>query len=216
MGHQTTPEPAPLAETETGGEKSEETWGEALGRNPVVQTLAIMMAVSILGWSATGGQGIPDDFAVAMPVFDPWWSLITATYGHLDTAHLISNATMVAVAGGLISLYSSAIRFHLFFLTTGVLSSISQVYIADAFGTSLAVIGASGSAFALGGYIIGSVSTAGDSEKSGSFGPVAVLVLLAAGGVTIWMSPPGTAFGSHFVGVLLGLIAGRLHLLRTR
>lgn len=193
----------------------DETLGDAIGRNPVVQTLGIMMIVSIIGWSATGGTGVPDGFALSLPLDDPWWSLITATYGHLDTAHFISNATLIVVAGGLISMFSSAIRFHLFFIATGVLSSIGQVYLADAFGTSLAVIGTSGSAFALAGYIVGSASTGG-SSKSGSVGPVAVLVLVAAGAITIWFSPPGTAFGSHFVGVFLGLIAGRFHLLRVK
>ncbi|RQG93726.1 rhomboid family intramembrane serine protease [Natrarchaeobius oligotrophus] len=211
MGLRSKSEPAAITKS-----PADETWGEALGRNPVVQTLVIMMGVSIVGWAATGGQGVPDGFALSMPIDEPWWSLITATYGHLDTAHFLSNATVIVIAGGLIALSTSAIRFHVFFIATGVLAAIGQVYLADVFGTSVAVIGTSGSAFALAGYVIGSVSTGSESTRTAAVGPLTIVLLLIAGGATIWFSPQGTAFGSHFIGILLGLVAGRLHLLRVK
>ena len=178
----------------------------ALGRNPAVQTLLLMGVVSIVDWLV----GPP--FAISSPIGSPPWEFL-AIYSHLSLGHLLSNAVIVLVAGGLVSLSTSTGRFHAFFVLTGVASSVAHVLASGAFGTSVAIIGSSGSAFALVGYLLvaNPLSAAVFGRIDGR--TVAVVLAVVAVAVTLQYSAAGSAVVSHFVGVVLGMAAGRFRLL---
>jgi len=59
-------------------------------------------------------------------------------------AHLTSNATIIVVAGGLVAISAGIVRYHLFFVTTGILAGVAQVAATDALGEAGGVLGASG------------------------------------------------------------------------
>jgi membrane associated rhomboid family serine protease len=194
-----------------------ESWdiGSSISSNGMVQTLAIMTVVSVIGWSVPVSPLQTPPLALSMPLLEPWWALLTAGYSHINTAHFAANATMIIVFGGLVSLSTSAFRFHAFFLSSGVITSAAQVSAAAAFGSPLAVLGASGSAFALMAYVL-VANPVGDGIFSIlSRRGVLLVSILIGGGLTIYFSSPGSALVSHFVGAIIGVVAGRLHLLAT-
>lgn len=200
---------------------SSRTRGGAAGRslllgNPVVETLAAMAVVSALTWvgSLVGLVGL---FALAPPVHRPPWGLLTSVYAHAGPGHLLSNAVVVALAGGLLARATTRLRFHAFFVATGVLAGLAQVWVGGLLGRTGAVLGASGAAFALVGYLL-----AANPVSAGVFDRlrlpprvVVVVVALVAAGLTVAFSPAGSALVAHFSGALLGLLAGRLGLLRV-
>lgn len=183
----------------------------ALLNHPVLHTLTVMATVSIVGW------GIDPQSADSVlrlgattPLSSEWWTLLTAIYAHFDAAHLISNAVIVVVAGGVASVWMGWLRFHLFFIVAGVFTTAAQLLVIDQFSHSVPhILGASGSAFALLGYVIGTVATNILSGRSpGAAVGVVGLLVLVGGVVTVYLTPQGTAILSHFVGVLFGLVAG--------
>lgn len=190
------------------------SFASGLARNPVCQSLILMIVISLLSWSVAPGR-ISDVFVVSPPVGEPWYELLLANYSHLNSAHLFSNALIIAIAGGIISISSSMLRFHVFFITTGVISIASQVILSGMFGFPISVLGSSGAGFALIGYLITSNPVSISVLKITSTRVVAILLLLIGGVVTILYSAPGSAIFSHFVGVSLGLVAGRLRLLKS-
>jgi membrane associated rhomboid family serine protease len=188
--------------------------GGAIVNNPVVQTLFTMGLVSVATWTGLSAGNI-EPFVLQAPVHDPWWQIITSIYAHATPGHLLSNAVLILVAGGLISLSTTWFRFHLFFLLTGALAGISHVWATDALGTPVGILGASGAAFALAGYVL----TANPASASIlDWIPVrAVLGILAALALamTVMWSGPESAYIAHLVGALIGLLAGHYRLLRA-
>lgn len=176
-----------------------------------------MLVVSVLSWTASV-VGLFGFFVLAPPVLSPPWALVTSVYAHVGPAHLLSNAIVVAVAGGLVSLSTTRLRFHAFFLTTGVVAGFTQVWVAGVFGPPTGVLGASGAAFALVGYVFAAnpVSTALLDGLGVSPRGVVLIVAVVAGGLTLLFSAPGSALVAHLTGAVLGLLAGRMKLLRVR
>lgn len=194
---------------------AEDSWdlSGAIARNGMIQTVILITIVSVIGWAVPAR---PPIFALSPPLFEPWWALLTSAYAHISPAHYAGNVTMIALVGGLISLSSSAFRFHLFFAFTGITAGVIQVSIASAFGEPLAVIGSSGAAFALLGYLI-----AGNAISDSVLGflnrrSVAAVTILIGAYLTVTYSAPGSALMAHFSGALLGMVAGRYHLLATK
>lgn len=184
-------------------------------RNPVLHTLAAMTIISIFSWSVAP-TGVSDVFTASPPIGDPWYELLLANYSHLNAAHLFSNAIIIAVAGGIISISSSMLRFHAFFIITGVVSTVAQVAFSNVFGYPLAVLGSSGAGFALMGYLLTSNPVSLPILKIASKRVAALLLVVVGGLVTVMYSAPGSAILSHFVGVLLGMVAGRFRLLKRQ
>ena len=184
-------------------------------RNPVLHTLTAMTVISVLSWSVPP-TGVSDTFTASPPVGDPWYELLLANYSHLNAAHLFSNAVIIAIAGGIISISSTMLRFHVFFIVTGVVSTVAQVAFSNAFGYPIAVLGSSGAGFALMGYLLTSNPVSLPVLKIASRRVAALLLVLVGGVVTVMYSAPGSAVLSHFVGVLLGLVAGRFRLLKQQ
>jgi membrane associated rhomboid family serine protease len=180
--------------------------------NPVIQTLTIMSLVSIIGWTAfMGAGGVIEPFVLTAPLNEHPESIILSIYAHTGTQHLISNAILIGVVGGIISFSSSWLRFHLFFILSGSISGISQLVIMEYYGTALPALGASGAGFALLGYLV--VANPIGDYLSGR--AIVGLIIVGASALTIYFSPSGSGIMAHFSGAVVGMIAGRFHLLNA-
>ncbi|WP_089882784.1 rhomboid family intramembrane serine protease [Halogeometricum limi] len=176
-----------------------------------------MVAVSLLTWGASF-VGLVGLFALAPPVLLPPWTLVTSVYAHAGPGHLLSNAVVVALAGTLVSLSTTRLRFHLFFVVTGALAGVAHVWATGLLGGPTAVLGASGAAFALVGYVLAANPASGMLFDTLRLPPRVLVVLVAAValGLTLAFSAPGSALVAHFAGAVMGLLAGRLRLLGVR
>jgi len=194
------------------GETYEEPWHRTAARGPVVQTLAAMLLASVVTWIG-GAVGVIDPFVLGAPVFDPPWALAVSVYAHAGPGHLLANALLVAVAGTIVGRGCSTPRFHLFFLGTGMLAGVSEVWVGLATGAPAGVLGSSGAAFALVGYVLAANPASGVVLRRLSGRAAVVLVAAVALVLTVVASAPGSAFVAHFTGGVLGLGAGRFRLL---
>ncbi|ELZ39964.1 rhomboid family intramembrane serine protease [Halorubrum tebenquichense] len=198
---------------DTEKKDSDQSIGSLLFWNPVLQTLSVMCVVSIVGWTAfMGAGGVTEPFVFTTPLDEHPESIILSIYAHANTTHLISNATVIAIVGGIISLNSSWIRFHLFFIFSGVVAGVTQAVIMEYYGTAIPALGASGAGFALMGYL--AIANPLADYVSGK--TISALVLILASGITLYFSPEGSGIMAHFTGAVIGLIAGRFHLLRAK
>lgn len=183
---------------------------------PTLQTLAIV-AVVFLVQQVVGLVGLVHN---ALFVLDPTvpvrpWSAVTHVYAHASTSHLVANVLGLALAGPLVARRTSTLRFHAFFVTTGALAGLSEVYIGGLVGPSSGVVGASGAIFALFGYLLtGNPVTSGflDRLNLSARAQVALFVAVAVL-VTLATASPRAALFGHAVGFALGLVAGRLGVL---
>ncbi|MFC6993580.1 rhomboid family intramembrane serine protease [Haladaptatus sp. GCM10025707] len=184
--------------------------------NPVVETLVAMTVVTFLTWVSffTGLGGL---FVLAQPLLNPPWALVTSVYAHAGVGHLISNAVIVILAGSLVAWSTTRLRFHAFFVTTGALAGVAEVLISGLLGQPTAVLGASGAAFALVGYVLAANPASTVLFDRLNLPPRVLVVLVAAAGLvlTFLFSAPGSALIAHLTGAMLGLVAGRMRLLRV-
>ena len=189
----------------------------ARGPTAVIETLALLVVVFALQLMAPlTGLGA-SAFALALPLAVNPWTVVTSVYAHAGVDHLVANAVALAVVGLLVARRTSRARFHGFFLATGSLSGVATVLVGSALGGSTAVLGASGAILGLVGYLL-----AGNLATETLLGRVtlsrrawAAVVAVLALGVVLATGGPGVALTAHVVGFLLGLGAGRLHLLRA-
>ena len=189
----------------------------ARGTKAVVETLGLFLVVFALELVAPlFGLGAAA-FALALPLAVHPWTIVTSVYAHGSVDHLLANAVALLVAGLLVARRTSRVRFHAFFLITGALSGVATVLVGSAVGGVAAVLGASGAILALVGYLLsGNLATEsllGRVRLSRRAWAVVVVVLAAA--VAVVTGGPRVALTAHVVGFLLGLGAGRLHVLRT-
>jgi membrane associated rhomboid family serine protease len=180
-----------------------------MGR-PTLSTLSLFAAV-FAAQTLSSLLGItPELFALALPLSERPWTIVTSVYAHGGLMHLFSNAFALLVVGPLIARVTTPVRFHTFFVATGSIAGISQVLLTIPFGPT-AVLGASGAIFALLGYaLVGNRA----SEHAlawlpiGRRGRILAFVALAAL-LTAATAAPGVALVAHFVGFVLGAAAGR-------
>ncbi|MXR42485.1 rhomboid family intramembrane serine protease [Halobaculum sp. WSA2] len=190
---------------------------------PVVETLAAMAVVSGAFWLAgvVAGPLARLLFVLSTPALARPWTLATSVYAHAGLGHLLANAVVVAVAGLPVAASTTRARFHAFVLATGAIAGLAQVWLGGLlFPGGVGVVGSSGAAFALVGYVV-AANPAADAlgrlaRRLGVsprvvVGAVAVLALLVA----VAFSGPGSALIAHFVGLACGLGAGRTRLLRV-
>ncbi len=182
--------------------------------SPTLDVLAILGAFFFGEWLLGFIVGdLTPVLALSFPLVQFPWTLITSVYAHGSLGHLLGNALLIGLLGVLLERVTSRVRFHLFFLTSGSLSGLIQTLV-----TGGAVIGASGAAFALLGYLI-TGNRVTDTLLSAFSIPLrwqlAGLVLLA-GGVTLLTYAPGVALIGHFTGMAVGLVAGRLGVLDVK
>ncbi len=180
---------------------------------PTLQTLAVILVVFLaqqvvgLLWAVEYILFVLDPTVLVRP-----WALVTSIYAHSSLAHLLANIVALVVVGPLVARRTTALRYHVFFLTTGALSGLAEVFLGGLVGPPHAVWGASGAVLALLGYLLGGnvVSTRVLDRVQLSaraqlvvFGVLVVVVTLAASG-------PGSAAIGHATGLACGLAAGRL------
>lgn len=184
-------------------------------RSPTLRTLQILLGVFLVQLLARLlGLG-PGLFALTLPFSVAPWTIVVSVYAHAGLLHLIGNAFALALFGLAVERVTTPGRFHLFFLATGALAGITQVTVSGLFGPPVAVIGASGAVFALLGYALtGNALAIGVLSRLSQRAQAGVFVLIAAV-VTFITAGPGVALLAHFMGLVLGLLAGRLRLLHT-
>ncbi|KAB1198079.1 MULTISPECIES: rhomboid family intramembrane serine protease [Haloferax] len=196
---------------------TDETLAEAIVWNPVVQTLTLMVVVSVATWLSTFAGFGRDLFVLTAPLAAHPWTLVTSVYAHVGPGHLLSNAVVLVVAGGLVAMSTSWLRFHLFFVVTGATAGAVQVLALSLFGLPIGVLGASGAVFALVGYVLTSnILSKGifDRLRVPSWAVLLALVVIALV-LTMQYSAPGSALVAHFTGATVGLVAGRFRLLHV-
>lgn len=154
--------------------------------------------------------------ALSAPMARPW-TLVTSIYAHAGLTHLLANAIALAIVGFALERFTSRIRMHLFVLLTGAIAGLTQYAVGALLGQPTAVLGASGAILALYGYAITGNRIIGGilSRLTLSRRTTVVLLLLLAGGVTVFTAGPGVALIAHFTGFAMGLVSGRVNLLRV-
>jgi membrane associated rhomboid family serine protease len=186
------------------------------GRSPTLTLVAVFVAVYLVE-VLVGLVGVPKSaFALATPVTLRPWTLVTSVYAHDSVGHLLANSVGLVLVGLVLERQTSRGRFHVFFLLTGALAGLVQVWVTGFFGAGAPVLGASGAVFALVGYVLAgnrvSDTVLSAVPLSGRAQLAAFVVVAAA--LTLLTAGRGVALVAHFTGLLLGLLAGRAHLLR--
>ena len=195
--------------------------------SPTVVTLGLFLGVFLcqrLVAAVAGGVTMQSLFVLTTPVARNPWTLVTSVYAHSGFSHLIANAIALAFVGILLERQTTAARFHVFFVVTGALSGLAEVWVAPLTGavlggpTQASVLGGSGAIFALAGYlltsnrltdrVVGSIRLS-PRVQIAAFAAIAIVVTLAT-------ARPQVALVAHFTGLFLGLFAGRAHVLRPR
>jgi membrane associated rhomboid family serine protease len=182
--------------------------------SPTLDTLGLVWLVFVvqaLVGLVTPVTGVP--LAATPPPWRDPWTLATAVYAHASLGHLLANSLGLLLVGPLVERTAGRLRFHAFFLGTGVVAAAVDLLV----GVT-GVVGASGAVFGLLGYLL-----AGNPVSRRLLDRLAlpargqVLLLAAvAGVVTLVGAGPGIALLAHFTGLLVGLLAGRMRLLATR
>jgi membrane associated rhomboid family serine protease len=191
----------------------------ALRGRPTLQTLAVLAAVYLFQLAA----GLARTVEYVLFVLDPTvaarpWVLVTSVYAHSGVPHLLANAVPLVVLGPLVARRTTTRRYHVFFLTTGALAGLAEVYLGGAVGPPHAVWGASGAILAFLGYLLAGnvVSTRVLDRVALSARAQLVLFGLVVVAVTLAASGPGSAVIGHATGLACGLAAGRLGVLDVR
>jgi len=185
-------------------------------RSPTLTLVVVFVAVYCVEL-IVGVFGVEKSaFALKPPVVLRPWTLVTSVYAHDSVGHLLANSVGLVLVGLVLERRTSRERFHLFFLATGALAGLVQVWVTGLFGVRVAVLGASGAVFALVGYVLAGnrvSDTVLSAVPLSGRGQLAALVVVAAT-LTLLTAGRDVALVAHFTGLLLGLLAGRVHLLR--
>jgi membrane associated rhomboid family serine protease len=202
--------------------------------SPVLELLAVFFGVFALQFLAGLLDAMTGLFVLSAPLQENPWTVVTSVYAHANTGHLLSNAVALVLFGYAVATATTRLRFHLFFLVTGMISGVAEIllsgFLADAPVVSDAlgflpvvdatatggVLGASGAVFALLGYLLASnrlVAGLGAVADVPRWVTYFLFVVLAIA-VTVATASQGVALIAHFTGLLLGLLAGWVNLLR--
>jgi len=187
------------------------------GRSPTLTLVAVFVVVYLVQQVVALLNLQRVLFALSMPVERAPWTMVTSVYAHGSLPHLVGNAVVLLVVGLFLERQTSRARFHAFFLGSGVVAGLAEIWVGGLLDVSVAVWGASGAIFALVGYVLAGNRVADSALDSLPFSPRAQLVVFAlvAAAVTVATAGRGVALVAHFTGLLIGLLAGRAHLLRT-
>lgn len=192
---------------------------------PILETLALFVIVFLLqtlAYVIDAAALMAGLFVLAPPVEQNPWTVVTSIYAHGGLGHLLSNSVGLVLFGWPIARATTRLRFHTFFVITGALAGLSQIWVVSVVAalsdaSTAGVLGASGAVFALMGYLL-----AGNRLSEGIAARVDVpmwltflIFVVLAAGITIATAAPRVALVAHFTGFLLGLIAGRAGVLET-
>jgi membrane associated rhomboid family serine protease len=188
--------------------------------SPTIETAIVALLFSTLAiLSAVESAFLPADpippLVLRPPLAAEPWTLVTAVYAHWNLSHLLANGLALLIVGSLVERRTSRLRFHAFFLVTGMLAGVGEVLAHLAVNNAVAVAGMSGAVFALLGYLLaGNVATQAILARIDLSPKVQIaLVLVVAVGLTLVTASPGVALIGHATGLVLGLVAGGLGLL---
>lgn len=196
--------------------------------SPTIVLLGLMGVVFLaqLGIELVAGPGrVRSLFALSAPVTLNPWTVVTSVFAHNGVAHLAANAAAFAIVGLLLERETPRWRFYAFFVLTGALSGLAQVWFAAVAGSfvpgvtaSVSVWGASGAVFAMFGYLLTSNRLTDRLVGGVAVSPRVQLLVFAvvAAAITVYTGGARVALVAHFTGLMLGLLAGRLHVLRPR
>ncbi|MFW6018735.1 MAG: rhomboid family intramembrane serine protease [Halapricum sp.] len=182
-------------------------------------TLIVLAVVVGVAQALLAVVGVdPWALALAWPLSDRPWTLLTSVFAHGSLGHLLSNLFGLVLVGVFLERRTSTARFYTFFIATGIVAGVMEVTVAAIFlDRPTAVLGASGAVFALFGYVLGGNRLTEFVTGGITVSPavqLAALVVLA-GGLTLATAGPRTAMIAHFSGLVVGFLAGRRHLLRS-
>jgi len=192
--------------------------------SPVLEVLLVFAVVFFLQLVTSLADLVGGLFVLRPPVTEDPWTVVTSVYAHANVGHLVSNAIGLVVFGWPVARATTRGRFHAFFLVTGALAGVAQILLSNALASLSAatlatpgVLGASGGVFALLGYLLASNRLSSRLGAVLRISRTATLVgfVLIAAVLTLATASPGVALVAHFVGLLLGLVAGRAALLDT-
>lgn len=185
-------------------------------RSPTLTTITLFVVVFAVETAARFLGLFSVLFVLAPPVTTNPWTVVTSVYAHSGPFHLLWNAIALLIPGIILEQQTTSLRYHAFFVTAGATAGITEITIGPLLGSPAGVLGASGAVFAFIGYLLSANRLAeaaiGGVELSGRI-QLLVFVILAIL-VTVATGQPGVALIAHFTGFLVGLLAGRLHLLR--
>ena len=184
----------------------------------------VFQQVTVLFELALGlGQLYQTLFVLGAPVTLRPWTVFTSVYAHAGVGHLVSNTIALVLVGFVLERYTTRWRFHAFFVVTGALAGLTQVWFGGLLNgiagdpvVGSAVLGASGAVLALYGYVLGGNRlTTALADRLNLGASIEWLLALTIALTLTWMTAsPGVALIAHFTGILLGLAAGRLDLLQ--
>ncbi|MEF8814053.1 MAG: rhomboid family intramembrane serine protease [Halovenus sp.] len=187
--------------------------------SPVLEILVAFTVVFLLQLVTALADLVGGLFVLRPPVTEDPWTVVTSVYAHANLGHLVSNALGLVVFGWPVARATTRIRFHAFFLVAGSLAGVAQILLSGALasspvvalGATPGVLGASGGVFALLGYLLASNRLSSRIGAVLQISRTATLLgfVLIAAVLTLATASPGVALIAHFVGLLLGLVAGR-------
>lgn len=191
--------------------------------SPVLEVLVVFTLVFVLQLITALADLVGSLFILRPPIADQPWTVVTSVYAHANVGHLVSNAVGLIVFGWPIARATTRLRFHTFFLVTGSIAGVAQILLSDALaslplvviGATPGVLGASGGVFALLGYLLASNRLSSRLGAVFRISRTAALVgfVVIAAALTLATASPGAALIAHFVGLLCGLLAGRMNVL---
>lgn len=218
--------------------RPERSPGDRILASPTVQTLVAFLVVFVAMHALAGvWEGFLHLFVLSSPITAKPWTLVTSVYSHAGLGHLIGNSVALVLVGLPLERATKSWAFHLFFVTTGAVAGLSQIWAVEVLALlfavleflvgwlvavptvegEVAVLGASGAVFAMFGYVL-----AGNRLADGLLRAYPVpgwlqvgAFLVVAVAITWWTAAPGVALVAHFVGLLVGLVAGRVGVLPT-
>ncbi len=175
----------------------------------VIVVFVLQYALLLLGFGM-------ELFALSMPLAEYPWTIVLAVYAHGGPGHLVANLIGLLIFGFIVERRTARRRFHAFVLLTGAIAALAEVFIGSLVGPSPVVLGISGAVFALMGYVFTSnpvSDTVLDWLEVDWRVQIALFIIVAA--LLTWLTAgERVALIAHFTGLVLGLIAGRIHLLR--
>jgi len=178
----------------------------------LVGVLVVVFLVQVL----LAVLGPPVSMALAWPLSDRPWTLLTSVLAHGGPLHLATNALALFVLGLVLERRTEPWRFYAFFLFVGAVAGVTEVTVARLLGDGVSVLGASGAIFGLFGYLLaGNRLTDAVAGRLTVDPRVAIVAILAVALAITWLTRGRrVALVAHFTGLVLGLLAGRAHVLR--
>lgn len=177
----------------------------------VFELLAVFVLVYALQLVSAFAGLVGSLFVLSPPVSEHPWTVVTSIYAHNGLGHLVSNSIALLIFGWPVARATTRLRFHLFVIVSGSLAGLTQILVTDVAG----VLGASGAVFALLGYLLAGnrlSSSLASLVEIPTWLALTVFVIIAAV-VTLATASPGVALIAHFIGLMIGLLAGRIGVL---